>query len=333
MSDNSYYAPTAYDSTRPRALPPRLPREHWHSAQSALRGKDPSLAWGIYFGEFRNGNTKKEIRKLKRGKTSSPPPSADTLYIPTIHSFKAMWYVLRNVAAMLLIVALLTMAAAWHNAGAIYFEKNPVLLLTVIIPFALTFLGALGVLLTKDSGFITFNRRTGIVSVPRFRKKQPVEVRFDELDGYINYHIDPQSGRVNWRLYLGMRDRDEGIAMPSASAPHKASMFQLWEWLQQFMDISKPLPDVAPMELIRHLDPTTAAYDQARNRAPHYWRDSDPKEVAFVADQVAGLVRDFPWEYLPQGNDPYGQYASIDAWRETYPQRAQEIDAMRARWW
>ena len=243
MSDNSYYAPTAYDSTRPRALPPRLPREHWHSAQSALRGKDPSLAWGIYFGEFRNGNTKKEIRKLKRGKTSSPPPSADTLYIPTIHSFKAMWYVLRNVAAMFFLVGFIVNMLGWFQKGGLsYFEREPLNLIVSVIPFILLLLGALGVLLTKDSGFITFNRRTGIVSVPRFRKKQPVEVRFDELDGYINYHIDPQSGRVNWRLYLGMRDRDEGIAMPSASAPHKASMFQLWEWLQRNRSNGTVLP-------------------------------------------------------------------------------------------
>ena len=336
MTSDHYYAPTAYDSTRPRALPPRLPKEQWSRVSRYARGDGPSLPWGIYVGDYRNSNSKGSVRRLKRKdeKVLAQEGSAEVMRVPTMDNPKAKWIVLRNVAAMLLIVALLTMAAAWHNAGAIYFEKNPVLLLTVIIPFALTFLGALGALLAKDANNIIFNRRTGIVTLPISKLKRSFDLRFDELDGYLRFSTDPQSGSIHWQLHLGGRDRNGGIEMANAEASHKAYMYQLWESLQQFMDISKPLPDLAVMEPVRHLDPTTAAYDQAHHRPPHYWRERDPEAVKIEAKEVDNCIRDFRWEYLPHGNDPYDQYASIAAWRERYPNDADNADWFKRKgWW
>ncbi|MGA4601389.1 hypothetical protein ACPA1U_11510, partial [Ectopseudomonas hydrolytica] len=49
----------------------------------------------------------------------------------------------------------------------------------------------------------------------------------------------------------------------------------LWDYLQNYMDISKPLPDTPELEAFRHLDPTTAEHDRQTGRAPRYWRDMD----------------------------------------------------------
>jgi hypothetical protein len=37
------------------------------------------------------------------------------------------------------------------------------------------------------------------------------------------------------------------------------------------MDTSKPLPDLPEFEQVRHLDPTTKAYDKKTGRDPDYW--------------------------------------------------------------
>jgi hypothetical protein len=55
----------------------------------------------------------------------------------------------------------------------------------------------------------------------------------------------------------------------------------LWDFLQQYMDVSKPLPDILALEPFRHLDPVTAEHDQRTGRPARYWRDMD--EQAFKA--------------------------------------------------
>ncbi|MCF5806225.1 hypothetical protein GIV20_25130 [Pseudomonas tremae] len=49
----------------------------------------------------------------------------------------------------------------------------------------------------------------------------------------------------------------------------------LWDFLQNYMDISGPIPDIPLFEPYRHLDPVTADQDQQRGRNPRYWIDMD----------------------------------------------------------
>ena len=337
MTSDHYYAPTAYDSTRPRALPPRLPKEQWLRISRYTRGDGPSLPWGIYVGDYRNSNSKGSVRRLKRKdeKVLAQEGSAEVMRVPTMDNPKAKWIVLRNVAAMFFLIGFVLSLVGWlQMKGWSYFQHDPRNILIPAIPLALFLLGALGALLAKDANNIIFNRRTGIVTLPISKLKRSFDLRFDELDGYLRFSTDPQSGSIHWQLHLGGRDRNGGIEMANAEASHKAYMYQLWESLQQFMDISKPLPDLAVMEPVRHLDPTTAAYDQAHHRPPHYWRERDPEAVKIEAKEVDNCIRDFRWEYLPHGNDPYDQYASIAAWRERYPNDADNADWFKRKgWW
>nr|WP_134331555.1 hypothetical protein [Pseudomonas sp. HS-2] len=49
----------------------------------------------------------------------------------------------------------------------------------------------------------------------------------------------------------------------------------LWDMWQNYMDISKPLPDIPVLEEFRQLDPVTAEYDRRTGRNPRHWRDMD----------------------------------------------------------
>lgn len=52
-------------------------------------------------------------------------------------------------------------------------------------------------------------------------------------------------------------------------------VYEYRDFIQNYMDISKPLPDIPILEPYRHLDPVTAAHDQQTGRDPHYYLTMD----------------------------------------------------------
>lgn len=50
-----------------------------------------------------------------------------------------------------------------------------------------------------------------------------------------------------------------------------------WHMIQQFMDVSHPLPDVPIFEPFRPRDPLTAEVDERQGRDPHKWRNMTPE--------------------------------------------------------
>ena len=55
-------------------------------------------------------------------------------------------------------------------------------------------------------------------------------------------------------------------------AMDQKEVYAYWEMIQQFMDVSGPLPDVPIFEPFRHRDPVTAEWDQRTGRDPFKWR-------------------------------------------------------------
>jgi len=129
------------------------------------------------------------------------------------------------------------------------------------------------------------NRRTGLVTVFDYKnngeyKKNgtigELTAPFYEFDAYIVSAPDRQ-GTMNHVLCLAHRYRDividfsclmnldDRLQMPCA----------LWDFLQNYMDTSRPLPELPRYEEFRHLDPTTAAHDLKTGRNPRYWIDMD----------------------------------------------------------
>lgn len=56
------------------------------------------------------------------------------------------------------------------------------------------------------------------------------------------------------------------------------------QFLQRYMDVSQPLPDVPALEIHCHKDPTTAAVDKRKRRNPRYWRDMDEESVKKIQE-------------------------------------------------
>ena len=130
-----------------------------------------------------------------------------------------------------------------------------------------------------------FNRRTGLVTVfdydnnGEYKKNGTIGKKiapFYEFDAYITVTPDRQ-GLPNNVLCIVHRYRDIWINMANfvGASGSTSEPCALWDYLQNYMDISKPLPDTPRLEAFRHLDPTTAEHDRETSRDPRYWRDMD----------------------------------------------------------
>ncbi|MFS2191437.1 hypothetical protein ACCD02_04610, partial [Pseudomonas sp. Pseusp88] len=126
------------------------------------------------------------------------------------------------------------------------------------------------------------NRRTGLVTIfdyKDFKKTGKIgefTAPFYEFDAYIITNPDRQ-GLPMIGLSLAHRYSNKGMNFNDMIAPDNLAQkpCALWDFFQNFMDISRPLPDVPVHEAHRHLDPVTAEYDRQTNRDPRYWIDMD----------------------------------------------------------
>jgi hypothetical protein len=141
-----------------------------------------------------------------------------------------------------------------------------------------------------------FNRRTGLVTVFDYKnngayKKNgtigELTAPFYEFDAYIVSAPDRQ-GTMNHVLCLAHRYRD--IVIDFSSLVNLDTRWQLpcalWDYLQNYMDSSGPLPELPRYEEFRHLDPTTAAYDLKTGRNPRFWIDMDDATFKLYLDQL-----------------------------------------------
>jgi hypothetical protein len=132
-----------------------------------------------------------------------------------------------------------------------------------------------------------FNRRTGMVTIfdydnmGEYKRSGTIgefTYPFYEFDAYISSGPDRQ-GLIWHQLHLVHRYHDLAIDLSpivpkdSSMAPH----FAAWDFLQNYMDIGRPLPDIPLFEKHRANDPTTAAHDRRTGRPERYWRDMDDK--------------------------------------------------------
>ncbi|MFJ2323794.1 hypothetical protein [Pseudomonas sp. NPDC087817] len=129
------------------------------------------------------------------------------------------------------------------------------------------------------------NRRTGLVTVFDYKnngeyKKNgtigELTAPFYEFDAYIATSPDSQGMPMNV-LYLAHRYRNIMINFGAllCPGPETQPACALWDFIQNYMDVSRPLPDLPQYEEYRHLDPTTAEYDRLTGRNPRFWIDMD----------------------------------------------------------
>jgi len=136
------------------------------------------------------------------------------------------------------------------------------------------------------------NRRTGMITLFEYRRQQVNEKRapFHEFDAYINTTPDRQGLPMNV-LSLEHRYSDIRIFFGDIQPPDRNTqqLCALWDFIQNYMDISHPLPDAPLFEEHRQNDPTTAEHDRATGRHPRYWIDMD--ENTFKEAQMAMRAR------------------------------------------
>ncbi|BAP78027.1 hypothetical protein MT1_0850 [Pseudomonas sp. MT-1] len=143
------------------------------------------------------------------------------------------------------------------------------------------------------------NRRTGMVTIFDYDNMGEYQRSgtigeftnpFYEFDAYISSGPDRQ-GLIWHQLHLVHRYHDLAIDLSpivpkdSSMAPH----FAAWDFLQNYMDTSRPLPDIPLFEQHRAKDPVTAEHDRRTTRPERYWRDMD--EAAWEARVMENLAR------------------------------------------
>ena len=129
------------------------------------------------------------------------------------------------------------------------------------------------------------NRRTGMVTVfdydnnGEYKKNGSIGeiVRpFYEFDAFVSTQPDRQGLPLSF-LYLHHRYEDIKFSLAGLLGPDRFAEphYALWDYLQNFMDTSRPLPDDPFHEPLRPLDPTSVEHDRQSGRDPRYWRDMD----------------------------------------------------------
>ncbi|KPX71709.1 hypothetical protein ALO84_00475 [Pseudomonas syringae pv. maculicola] len=132
------------------------------------------------------------------------------------------------------------------------------------------------------------NRRTGLVTIfgyKRHRKEGVIDefvAPFYEFDAYMITTHDRHG--PYYGLLLQHRYEEQHINFHALLGPDDFQQrpCALWDFLQNYMDTSGPIPDIPLFEPYRHLDPVTAIYDQQRGRNPRYWIDMD--DATFKAE-------------------------------------------------
>ncbi|KPW48763.1 hypothetical protein ALO95_03017 [Pseudomonas syringae pv. antirrhini] len=132
------------------------------------------------------------------------------------------------------------------------------------------------------------NRRTGLVTIfgyKRHRKEGVIDefiAPFYEFDAYMITTHDRHGSYYG--LLLQHRYEEQRINFHALLGPDDFQQrpCALWDFLQNYMDTSGPIPDIPLFEPYRHLDPVTAIYDQQRGRNSRYWIDMD--DATFKAE-------------------------------------------------
>lgn len=140
-----------------------------------------------------------------------------------------------------------------------------------------------------------FNRRTGIIKVWQYSRKRPflprkppvvIEKPFYEFDAWCCARAD-RFGTL-FDLVLSHRYSKLDVTVGDILGAHgSATMcYAYWDFIQNYMDITKPLPEMPLLEKYRPLDPVTVEHDRQTGRPPRYWRDMDDQTFKKKVDRM-----------------------------------------------
>jgi len=311
---DGYYAPTAYTPDKLNGL--REPRDLATYSRNEQHLRKYQLPKGIFCGEILGRLTTNAIFNFEYDEAHTEKAFCDVkiweeMQWETWKNPRARWVSARKFLLLYSVISVFSyfavLATNFDEAKADFW----LLFIFVIAPVSLYYFARHKARLAKDINNIVFNRRTGMVSIPRGKGEPPFERPFYEFIPYYTTHAVMHG--INWHLYLGHRWEEIGALEPSASKDRVTPQVD-WEFLQQYMDVSRPLPDVPMLEPVRAHDPVTAEYDRRTGRPPRYWRDMDPEKAEEMHTQSFKRMRRYTVTYPLQGvpRDPdYHQWPAI----------------------
>lgn len=114
-------------------------------------------------------------------------------------------------------------------------------------------------------------RREGLVRIKE--GKSVFEAPFVEFDAYLVHTPSGRGGRY-FNLLLQHRYSKHELWMKGlvTDAMNQKDIYAYWDMIQQFMDVSGPIPDVPIFEPFRSRDPVTKEWDERNGRDPFKWR-------------------------------------------------------------
>ena len=290
-----YYADTAYNSQQPRDLDP--PRQQHHlSAKQKLVRQHPIDSRGLHCREYLSYLHLGSIEILN---DTSEENLAD-LEHPG-HEY-VVWDSFSNPKVWLeLAVMFLGLIAFASTSVAIIilfvrsFEWNAIDYASyMIIGSQLVYRAAKYVLdhnWVKSKNNILVNRRTGLVTFSWKRKR--IILPFDEFDVCMPAGTRP-TGSHDYYLRFVHKYSDKWFQAP-AGRDYAWEVEQDWEFWQQYMDISQPLPDVPQMEPFRDRDPVTAAWDREQQRPKDYWKNLPLEHAKKLKAKSRAAAERYPW--------------------------------------
>jgi len=302
-----YYAPTAYDSRRD-GLPPDAREAEGgdtilgHSMRKyALRGRGVQCREYLATSDLRVipllNEDSEETREMFR-----EPYHAHMVWT-TLRNPKALVEAFMPVMVFFIVGGVISVLIAFLMAvldDGIAEAFSVTWLAALILiggPYLLRKLGRLAIDRgwVKDKHDVIFDRRTGHVELTWKGKRE--RMPFAELEAGMR-HVVGYAGNVRYHLFLYHRVTGRYVQDPrGCEEPWEVEVE--WECLQQFMDVSRPLPELPRSEPFRARDPVTAEYDRRVGRPPDYWKNLDMETAERMYDAAREAAKSYPWR-LPR---------------------------------
>ena len=312
---NPHYALTAYNSSNP-APPQDKPKDQWlpYSAHGRTQPRKPSGGFGNFFLVANwSFNVCKKHQHLKPDPAHIPTSQLHQIthedQIPKNFHYTTSdhWvhYETGGLAGMLHFLAVGALCATFVTPLAVILEvivnqtltpiKEPswykiwlVCFTAYIIPKVLV-----------EKGWVRFKtkailfRTTGMVHLFPRGNKEVIIRPYSEFDCSFSTHTGPKGGS-SVSIWLSHRyEKHIKFPLNSDATPYTACL--ACDMFEQFMDVSKPLPDVPESEKYRPYDPTTAEWDKAHNRPPRLFADMSKERWKALDKAIWKYAMAYPW--------------------------------------
>jgi hypothetical protein len=295
---NNYYSDTAYDSTRKRSLAPFDKKRKMAIGERTMRKHPLSIPAGQCREYLVHSSPVDIVKEFQ----DADPTKQQELNDRKLHEYLG-WTTSKNKAAVL--SGFVTLAGYLSIIGVFFVTpltgfaaEFSILWLKTIpiilsIPFLFWYIGnyALKHGWVKDGNNVILNRRTGLITLPW--ENTMISLPFDEFDAFMTVNTTTNATTIMY-LRLGHRYSDKSVVEPYGFT-RSWEMDAEWEKIQDFMDISKPLPDIPLYDFAREHDPVSAAFDKQINRPKNFWMHYDLNDLKKMHMESVNSAEKYPW--------------------------------------